>query len=149
MDEKLKQSVNSALAPTIKNLQESLKSSILTYNSEYFERISKNVSNAFNDSPIANKITSEFIDTMNELVSSLNSIDLDSYSEDDIVPNEVANAVKKIVTSLNELPNNKQKLKQIIIKEPITRTDIYNLILILLTIFTILKEVSCSTSFPR
>ena len=139
MDEKLKQSVNSALAPTIKNLQESLKSSILTYNSEYFERISKNVSNAFNDSPIANKITSEFIDTINELVSSLNSIDLDSYSEDDIVPNEVANAVKKIVTSLNELPNNKQKLKQIIIKEPITRTDIYNLILILLTIFTILK----------
>lgn len=76
MDEKLKQSVNSALAPTIKNLQESLKSSILTYNSEYFERISKNVSNAFNDSPIANKITSEFIDTINELVSSLNSIDL-------------------------------------------------------------------------
>ncbi|MDX8416987.1 hypothetical protein [Absicoccus intestinalis] len=140
MDEKLKQSVNSALAPTIKNLQESLKSSILTYNSEYFERISKNVSNAFNDSPIANKITSEFIDTINELVSSLNSIDLDSYSEDDIVPNEVANAVKKIVTSLNELPNNKQKLKQIIIKEPITRTDIYNLILILLTIFTILKD---------
>lgn len=140
MDEKLKQSVNSALAPTIKNLQESLKSSILTYNSEYFERISKNVSNVFNDSPIANKITSEFIDTINELVSSLNSIDLDSYSEDDIVPNEVANAVKKIVTSLNELPNNKQKLKQIIIKEPITRTDIYNLILILLTIFTILKD---------
>lgn len=140
MDEKLKQSVNSALAPTIKNLQESLKSSILTYNSEYFERISKNVSNAFNDSPISNKITSEFIDTINELVSSLNSIDLDSYSEDDIVPNEVANAVKKIVTSLNELPNNKQKLKQIIIKEPITRTDIYNLILILLTIFTILKD---------
>ena len=140
MDEKLKQSVNSALAPTIKNLQESLKSSILTYNSEYFERISKNVSNAFNDSPIANKITSEFIDTINELVSSLNSIDLDSYSEDDIVPNEVANAFKKIVTSLNELPNNKQKLKQIIIKEPITRTDIYNLILILLTIFTILKD---------
>lgn len=140
MDEKLKQSVNSALAPTIKNLQESLKSSILTYNSEYFERISKNVSNAFNDSPIANKITSEFIDTINELVSSLNSIDLDSYSEDDIVPNEVANAVKKIVTSLNELPNNKQKLKQIIIKEPITRADIYNLILILLTIFTILKD---------
>lgn len=140
MDEKLKQSVNSALAPSIKNLQESLKSSILTYNSEYFERISKNVSNAFNDSPIANKITSEFIDTINELVSSLNSIDLDSYSEDDIVPNEVANAVKKIVTSLNELPNNKQKLKQIIIKEPITRTDIYNLILILLTIFTILKD---------
>ena len=140
MDEKLKQSVNSALAPTIKNLQESLKSSILTYNSEYFERISKNVSNAFNDSPIANKITSEFIDTINELVSSLNSIDLDSYSEDDIVPNEVANAVKKIVTSLNELPNNKQKLKHIIIKEPITRTDIYNLILILLTIFTILKD---------
>ena len=140
MDEKLKQSVNSALAPTIKNLQESLKSSILTYNSEYFERISKNVSNAFNDSPIANKITSEFIDTINELVSSLNSIDLDSYSEDDIVPNEVANAVKKIVTSLNELPNNKQKLKQIIINEPITRTDIYNLILILLTIFTILKD---------
>lgn len=140
MDEKLKQSVNSALAPTIKNLQESLKSCILTYNSEYFERISKNVSNAFNDSPIANKITSEFIDTINELVSSLNSIDLDSYSEDDIVPNEVANAVKKIVTSLNELPNNKQKLKQIIIKEPITRTDIYNLILILLTIFTILKD---------
>ena len=140
MDEKLKQSVNSALAPTIKNLQESLKSSILTYNSEYFERISKNVSNAFNDSPIANKITSEFIDTINELVSSLNSIDLDSYSEDDIVPNEIANAVKKIVTSLNELPNNKQKLKQIIIKEPITRTDIYNLILILLTIFTILKD---------
>lgn len=140
MDEKLKQSVNSALAPTIKNLQESLKSSILTYNSEYFERISKNVSNAFNDSPIANKITSEFIDTINELVSSLNSIDLDSYSEDDVVPNEVANAVKKIVTSLNELPNNKQKLKQIIIKEPITRTDIYNLILILLTIFTILKD---------
>lgn len=140
MDEKLKQSVNSALAPTIKNLQESLKSSILTYNSEYFERISKNVSNAFNDSPIANKITSEFIDTINELVSSLNSIDLDSYSEDDIVPNEVANAVKKIVTSLNEFPNNKQKLKQIIIKEPITRTDIYNLILILLTIFTILKD---------
>lgn len=140
MDEKLKQSVNSALAPTIKNLQESLKSSILTYNSEHFERISKNVSNSFNDSPIANKITSEFIDTINELVSSLNSIDLDSYSEDDIVPNEVANAVKKIVTSLNELPNNKQKLKQIIIKEPITRTDIYNLILILLTIFTILKD---------
>lgn len=140
MDEKLKQSVNSALAPTIKNLQESLKSSILTYNSEYFERISKNVSNAFNDSPIANKITSEFIDTINELVSSLNSIDLDSYSEDDIVPNEVANAVKKIVTSLNELPNNKQKLKQIIIEEPITRADIYNLILILLTIFTILKD---------
>lgn len=140
MDEKLKQSVNSALAPTIKNLQESLKSSILTYNSEYFERISKNVSNAFNDSPIANKITSEFIDTINELVSSLNSIDLDSYSEDDIVPNEVANAVKKIVTSLNELTNNKQKLKQIIIEEPITRTDIYNLILILLTIFTILKD---------
>lgn len=140
MVEKLKQSVNSALAPTIKNLQESLKSSILTYNSEYFERISKNVSNSFNDSPIANKITSEFIDTINELVSSLNSIDLDSYSEDDIVPNEVANAVKKIVTSLNELPNNKQKLKQIIIKEPITRTDIYNLILILLTIFTILKD---------
>lgn len=140
MDEKLKQSVNSALAPTIKKLQESLKSSILTYNSEYFERISKNVSNAFNDSPIANKITSEFIDTINELVSSLNSIDLDSYSEDDIVPNEVANAVKKIVTSLNELPNNKQKLKQIIIKEPITRADIYNLILILLTIFTILKD---------
>lgn len=140
MDEKLKQSVNSALAPTIKNLQESLKSSILTYNSEYFERISKNVSNAFNDSPIANKITSEFIDTINELVSSLNSIDLDSYSEDDIVPNEVSNAVKKIVTSLNELPNNKQKLKQIIIKEPITRADNYNLILILLTIFTILKD---------
>lgn len=140
MVEKLKQSVNSALAPTIKNLQESLKSSILTYNSEHFERISKNVSNSFNDSPIANKITSEFIDTINELVSSLNSIDLDSYSEDDIVPNEVANAVKKIVTSLNELPNNKQKLKQIIIKEPITRTDIYNLILILLTIFTILKD---------
>ena len=140
MDEKLKQSVNSALAPTIKNLQESLKSSILTYNSEYFERISKNVSNAFNDSPIANKITSEFIDTINELVSSLNSIDLDSYSEDDIVPNEVVKKNKKIVTSLNELPNNKQKLKQIIIKEPITRTDIYNLILILLTIFTILKD---------
>lgn len=112
----------------------------MTYNSEHFERISKNVSNSFNDSPIANKITSEFIDTINELVSSLNSIDLDSYSEDDIVPNEVANAVKKIVTSLNELPNNKQKLKQIIIKEPITRTDIYNLILILLTIFTILKD---------
>lgn len=140
MDEKLKQSVNSALAPTIKNLQESLKSSILTYNSEYFERISKNISDAFNDSPIANKITSEFIDTINELLSSLNSIDLDSYSENDIVPNEVANAVKKIITSLNELPNNKQKLKQIIIKEPITRTDIYNLILILLTIFTILKD---------
>lgn len=85
MNKKLNQSINSSSATTIKDLQETLKSIVSSYNYENIENL-KNICNTFKDSSVASEIASElpklsvinpsFINAANSFASSLESIDL-------------------------------------------------------------------------